>query len=285
MIQIPELDTLSSELHSKEEAKKQEALTQQLVEAASSPEVIEDMGRKISAIALPDETPVDAMFLVRCLKNELQRRTDEKRDVVFMPHALRHRPKVFVASRKEGGGLAFIAKAEELEQLFSEITDISAEQTYFGHDHKEVIVLRCALPEGYVARVPYIMLKHVPTHYFQTDAVVVKRMPVRDNRSIGNTVLLCRELEPLWTDKRAGAFSQAEIHAAYGYITVKIRTEDHTIKSWFPGVDIHCGLCEGLEDEFVLIGPHAVTPRTQPHRQDKRKAANATLTVGQLTHK
>lgn len=225
-------------------------------------------------IELPDATPsLDSSLLLRCLDNELDRRTQLAGNNVAaetgeFPHAFRHRPMVFVA-KVEDGNYTEVKTIDQLRDLFSSVTEIEEEDSYNGYDYKDVTVLRCTMPEGYVARVPYIRLKHMPSRYMCMDAVLAKRMAPRGNMPI-ETVILCRNLAPVWTDRNLFEVREDVIRKNYNFITVKIRKEDYTLKAWFPGVDIKTGICSSLSDEFVRIGRHHENKR-QPNPEEKNR--------------
>jgi len=155
---------------------------------------------------------------------------------------------------------------EQLVELFAETTHIIEETSYHGADHGEVLVLRAALPANYVARVPQIMVKHVPEAFFKRDQVVIQMMKSR-NGQLGEKVILCRQLQPAWTTRSLVAFytnsggittrfeTPAEImYENYHHITMKIRRSDGSLLNWIPGRDKQTGLCNELGDNFVRIG-------------------------------
>jgi hypothetical protein len=219
----------------------------------------------MSKIELPTNLQVnhsapvyDSGLLIRAVYSEIDRRVTEGGDKspasVVLPGALR-RPKVFVATREEQ---KYVTTAEQLLELVSCVDHIVEEKSYCGYDHEDVVVLRCKLPHNYVARVPYIKVKHIPHKYLANDGVVIKRMPPKKGykNGQGEVVTLCRDLQPIWTDRSLFEIKKDVIEDAYNHLTVKIRREDHSLKSWFPGVDTNCGLCESIDEQFVLIGAH-----------------------------
>lgn len=259
-IQIP--DSVVDEINVATKEQTSAELQQEITKTLDSPAIQGELGRRFAAVALPDETPVDSTFLIRCLKNEIDRRSEKASSMgqeynpLYFSSAIR-RPKVFIAKRTGEAKLEYITMASQLELLFSEIMNIQPEHAYVGPDANELIVLRCELPAAYVARVPYVKLRHIPIRFFQTDSVVAKKMPPKKGiNTNGEMVMLCRDLEPVWTDKPCFEIRQSTITAAYNFMTIKIRKDDHTLKSWFPGVDKDCQPCQTLEDQFVLIGPH-----------------------------
>lgn len=289
-IQIP--DSVVNEINVAAKEQTSMELEQEITKVLDSPETQGELGRKFAAVALPDETPVDSTFLIRCLKNEIERRsekassTGQEYNPLYFSSAIR-RPKVFIARRVGEAKLEYITMAAQLELLFSEVKNIYPEHAYVGPDANDLIVLRCELPEAYVARVPYVKLCHIPIRFFQTDSVVAKKMPPKKGvNAQGEMVMLCRELEPVWTDKMCFEIKQSTITAAYNYMTVKIRKDDHTLKSWFPGVDKDCQPCQTLEDQFVLVGPHfdsngQVYVKPQNNQQLQVKL-NKPLTLGEV---
>jgi hypothetical protein len=288
MVKINIPDEAAEVIRASNQKTSAEQLQTSICEAIASPKSVKEIGRQLEAVSLPDETPVDSTFLTRCLKNEIERRKENSSggdyNPEFFPSAIR-RPKVFVARRaSETEELRYVSTAEHLEHLLNEITNISLESAYVGHDCNDVIVLRCELPQAYVARVPYIKLAHIPMRFFQTDSVVCKKMPPKlphkkGELYHGESVVLCRELEPVWTDKPLYEIKQATI-ATYNCVTLKIRKEDHTLKSWFPGIDKDSAPCQTLEGTFVLVGPHFDS--TGQVYKNKKAAVASKLTLGDI---
>jgi hypothetical protein len=201
---------------------------------------------------------VDGEFLILCLQNEISRRKamggKEYRDNPDAFWSAINRPDVFLSSKS---GHKYVRGFEDLMTFCSSIAaeDIKLERDYTGHDHAEVCVLRVKIPQHYVARVAYIKLKHVPRRFLTSeDSVLVKMLPPKKKEQRGEMALLCRELQPVWTDRNLFEISKETIQSEYGYITMKVRKEDYSVKSWFPGVDKNCNVCAGREDDFVLVG-------------------------------
>lgn len=219
-----------------------------------------------------EENTMDAGFLIRAIYNEVDRRaelpdSDTRKNAGYTSAV--YRPRVYVADKNN----KFVSKLEQLLELASEVTDVRHETTYSGHDHEEVIVLRLGIPQGYSARVPYVQVKHIPLKYSIPDGVILKKMPPKHSKTgslPSEWVLLCRELSPIYTDRRLFEIPEEEIRKNYHYLTMKIRKEDHTLKSWFPGRDINCTVCPSLEDMFVLVGEHFDKNANHPRKDDDK---------------
>jgi hypothetical protein len=164
-----------------------------------------------------------------------------------------YRPKVFVGSRKLQD---YITTIDHMIELVSDAVKISEVRTYSGHDHQYVHALRLDLSADYVARVPYVKVRHMPDFYMAADRLLIKRMPPKVPGAPRETVLLCREMDPPWSDRPLMGISQQEIEKNYHCITMKINKSDMTLKSWFPGVDKNSEVCSALEDKFVLVGDY-----------------------------
>jgi hypothetical protein len=204
------------------------------------------------------EDKIDGEFLTLCLDNEIGRRKEENPSYneAFFTHSLSHRPFVFVAEKHHNGRLEWVTTSEQVRKLFKAFDPRKIQKD--AHPDKNMLLLRARLPEGYVARVAYIQVKHVPRVFFRDDKVVIKKMPKSmDKGVLGEIVILCRELLPVWTSARLFEIPQKEIFNHYGWVSMKVSKEDYTLRGWFPGVDVtssrevkECG------DHFVLVGPH-----------------------------
>lgn len=243
-INIPEVNVMSSS---------QQEFVQSLVN-----EVATSVESQLQAY-VPDSSPVDGEFLVQCLYNEMARRKDYGgRDYANNPDAFYsaiNRPDVFLSTRQ---GHKFVRGFEDLLAFCSSVAaeDITRERDYTGYDHEEVVVLKVKIPQHYVARVAYIRMRHVPRRFLTSDdSVLVKMLPPKDKRAQrGELAILCRELQPVWTDRNLFEIKKEVIQENYHFITMKIRKDNYTVKSWFPGVDKNCNVCGSREDDFVLVG-------------------------------
>jgi len=213
---------------------------------------------------------IDASWLVSAV--EASARYVDQNGRQLHKHLFTHafnRPMVYIADERN----KYITTTDELITLCSQIQDVYPEKTYMGADHAEVHVLKCRLPKAYTARVPYVKLRHVPSRFSVNDGVVVKPLPPKNGGEV-TWVTLCRKLLPIYSNRELFEFSQSEITAAYHYITLKIRKENHSLKTWFPGVDVNCGVCSDRGDEFVLVGPH--------FERKEFTQSKTTLTLGDL---
>jgi hypothetical protein len=219
-----------------------------------------------------EATPIDAGFLIRAIYNEVDRRAelpdnDPKKHAGYTSAV--YRPRVYIADKNN----TFVTKLEQLLELVSDVTQIQHETTYCGYDSEEVMVLRLGIPQGYQARVPYVQVKHIPLKFSIPDGVVLKKMPPKYSEKTKTSipsdwVLLCRELSPIYTNRRLFEIPEEEIRKTYHFFTMKVRKSDHTLKSWFPGRDINCSVCPSLEDMFVLVGEHFDRTATKSTKQD-----------------
>jgi hypothetical protein len=164
-----------------------------------------------------------------------------------------NRPGVFLALKGEFEKK--VGSVDSLLELCSSITEIYPERGYHGRDHKQVIVLKCRLPETYMARVAYIKADHVPARFSaMDDGIVLKRMPSRHNGERGKMVLLCRQLLPVWTDRNLFEVPRKIIMDTYHHVTMKIDRRDGSLREWFPGIDINSNICASPEEQMVLVG-------------------------------
>jgi hypothetical protein len=106
------------------------------------------------------------------------------------------------------------------------------------------------------------------------DSILINMLPPKGRKmDRGELSILCRELQPVWTDRPLFEIKKEVIQANYNFVTFKIRKEDHTVRSWFPGVDKNCTVCGSIEDDFVLVGQ-------QYHHSEKQ--VRAALTLGDI---
>lgn len=193
--------------------------------------------------------------IIRAVYNEEERRKQTQPKSSSFFGSMINRPHVFVNDPERRG----IVQRDSLLEMMSLTPEIVLETSYNDFDHQEVEVFRCRIPDGYTARVPYIMAKHIPFQFMLEDGIVMKKMPPKGDRD-PEWVLLARKVNPVWTNSPLGEVSREEIMASYHWFTVKVRKEDQTLRGWFPGVDKNCGLCTDLADRFVLVGePHQKT--------------------------
>jgi hypothetical protein len=213
------------------------------------------LDEEVEEVTAESITGYDSTFLTRAVMLGLDKRKKSAEDVVEGIRPAINRPGVFLALKdnlenKVGG-------ADSLLELCSNLqpADIVVERGYHGRDHKKVVVLKCRLPESYVARVAYIQADHVP-HKFSAldDGIVLKRMPSRNQGERGKMVLLCRQLLPVWTDRNLFEVPRKIIMDAYHYVTMKIDRDGLFLREWFPGIDVHSNICASPEEQMVLVG-------------------------------
>jgi hypothetical protein len=252
------------------EAAVNEAAAQKLVNSLAN-EIAQEVESKVKAYTpVNKSTVIDGEWLLQCLDNELQRRKGES----DLFHSAINRPDVFLATRQ---GQKYVRTFGDLMTFCSSIAaeDISLEREYTGWDHKEVVVLRVRIPSHYMARVAYIRMRHIPKRFLTSeDSVLIKMLPPKNKKfDRGELAILCRELQPVWTDRALFEVKKEVIQLNYHFVTFKIRKEDHTVKSWFPGIDKNCTVCGGIDDDFVLVG--------QQYHHTERQVKPA-LTLGDL---
>lgn len=236
--------------------------------SACSLSIFLDYLKKINMNAIHDNTQSTTITsdefaeyqaaIIRAVYNEEERRRQEQREKAsgfFGP--MINRPHVFVNDPERRG----VVHRDNLLEMMSLTPEIVLETSYNDFDYKDVEVFRCRIPDGYTARVPYVMAKHIPFQFMVEDGIVMKKMPPKGDRE-PEWVLLARRVNPVWTNSALGDISREEISEHYHWFTVKVRKEDQTLRGWFPGVDKNCGLCSDLSDRFVLVGePHQKTER------------------------
>jgi hypothetical protein len=181
-----------------------------------------------------------------------RKKADTSEDVEAIRPSI-NRPGVFVALKSDLNKK--VGSIDSLLELCSQLNDITVERGYHGRDHNKVVVLKCRLPEEYVARVAYIQADHIPYRYSALDdGIVLKRMPSRHKGERGKMVLLCRQLQPVWTDRNLFEVPKKVIVENYNFVTMKIDKEGLFLREWFPGVDVNSNICASPEEQMVLVG-------------------------------
>lgn len=176
---------------------------------------------------------VNGEFLMDALMNALKVRQQEGIvDQTFF-HALL-RPEVGLF--KDGQEVYL---ADQLTEFFSQVTQIVHEKEY---QNKEEIMLRVGLPAGYNVVPARIFAEDVPPAFYRKLNVQPLSPQKRDKM-----LYLCEEISP-------SRLNQGTL-ARYQCITVKIRKESLSLKSWVPGVDEEAGY-QHLNNPLFLIGKH-----------------------------
>jgi hypothetical protein len=213
-----------------------------------------------NTIELPSVTITN---LTTALVKSMETRKGYKDPASFAPSVRRPGVGVFNIADKQP-----VDTIDGLLELLSAVdeTSLKIEEGYHGVDHATTTVVRVPLPQGYVARVPRLKLRHVPESYFpEVEPVWLDARPGRS----AAVKLLCGSLDPVWADKALMEVPK-EVIAQYNVLTIKLDNESGTVKSWFPGPDTQSDLCASLGDQFVLVGPFYNDKGNIQYRQKKR---------------
>jgi hypothetical protein len=173
-----------------------------------------------------------------------------------------NRPHVFVGKVVDDTGkklvIDYVNNVASFRELLEALEVPQIVSTYCGTDASQVTVLTARIPEGWVARVPYVRLRHVPQIYKHQGKVVLKEIgSTRKEEGDRECLPVCRELYPVWTNRKNGEIPADVIKRAYNYITFKIDNATQTIKRWNPGLDKNSAPVLSFQDAFVLVGlPH-----------------------------
>jgi len=199
----------------------------------------------MNTIELPEVT---LTTLTTALVKSMENRKGYKDPAAFAPSVRRPGVGVFDAEAKQP-----VDTVDGLLELFSAVDEslLKVEGGYHGTDHATTTVVKVPLPQGYIARVPRLRLRHIPESFFpEVEPVWLDARPGRP----AAVELLCGSLDPVWADKALMEVPK-EVILRYNVLTVKLDNESGSIKSWFPGLDTQSDLCASLGDHFVLVGP------------------------------
>lgn len=207
-----------------------------------------------SQVALED-TVIDGNFLTDCLKRQMESMLEqsteaqlEQLDFSTFPTAIKS-PAVWV---KNPDGVV-VSKVNDVIALLQALSELTQIETYSGHDHAEVFLLNGVLPEKYTAQVRNVMVRHVPTRLFEEGKIVAAEMKPFGKAPRGKKKLVLRGVAggAIRTDSAWENVPRKEIARHYHNVTVKITRDTQRLVAWFPGLDIHSNVCEGLEGAFV----------------------------------
>jgi hypothetical protein len=198
-----------------------------------------------------DNTDNAATFLTTAIINRYNYGGKEKMYCAI------NRPNVFVVGPDD----KYVKTVDQLLEMVQHVEQLHQEMFYCGWDHNEVNVYKFRTPVGYAQRVPWIKVRHMSDMVMRADRLVVMRLPPQLPQTSRETVILCRDIEPLWSHRANCEISAETMYTNYHWITMKVRKKDNTLKAWFPGVDRHSAVCQGLEDTFCLVGRYYEKPR------------------------
>jgi len=215
-----------------------------------------------NTIELPEVTLTTTSLTTALVRSMENRNKGYKDPAAFAPSVRRPGVGVFDAEARQP-----VDTVDGLLELLSAVDEslLKVEGGYHGADHLTTTVVRVPLPQGYVARVPRLRLRHIPESYFsEVEPVWLDARPGR----AASVELLCGSLDPVWADKALMEVPK-EVILQYNVLTVKL-DESGSIKSWFPGLDTQSDLCTSLGDQFVLVGPFYNQKGNIQYRSKKR---------------
>ena len=210
-------------------------------------------------VVLPGEdAELNGSYLAGCLKRQMEALLEanlenESFDFSVFPCAIKS-PSVWVAKKDKSEP---VKKVSDVIELLNSLTDITQIESYSGHDHAEVFVLNGVLPEDYIAQVRNVMLRHIPSSFLKAgaDKIFAVEMTPFGKTARGKKKLVCRGVTNggIRTDAAWEDVSRKEIARHYHNVTVKINRATQRLVAWFPGLDVHSNVCDGLEGQFVEI--------------------------------
>jgi hypothetical protein len=233
-----------------------------------------------SKVVTTEGSRINGGYLLHCFENSLKQLENDpklqvdddgkaiKKAQFILSSPATNRPHVFVGKVVDDTGkkllIDYVNNVASFRELLEALEEPQLVTSYCGNDATEVSVLTVRIPEGWVARVPYVRLRHIPQIYKHQGNVVLKEIgSTRKEEGDRECLPVCRECFPVWTDRKNSEIPADIIKRAYNYLTFKIDNKTQTIKRWNPGLDKNSAPCLSLQDAFVLVG--------KPHERDKNK--------------
>jgi hypothetical protein len=174
----------------------------------------------------------------------------------------------------------YVESLDTFRAMLQSLDEPEKVETYCGVDASEVLVLTARLTSSYAARVSAVRFRHIPNQYKIAGQVLLREIgDPHLKRGQREAVHTCWQMAPPWTDLKHHEIPFEEMHRNYHCVTIKIRNDDGTIKSWNPGLDKDISPCMSLQDTFVLVGTHHEAPR--PHyKKNLFKGSGKKTTTG-----